>query len=73
MDKETSPTSEQKHTTLVREPLAVGYHKNDLFLLVRIVHKNRKQELALIKGKGDTLFTGKPQQVHLKFRRFALG
>ncbi len=67
MDKEIAPTSKQRHTTPTREPLAVGYHKTDLFLLVRLSHKNKKQELAIIKGKGDTLFSGKPQQVQLKY------
>jgi hypothetical protein len=69
MDKEKAPTRKKNHTQLIREPLAVGYHKSDIFLLLRITHANQKQELYIIKGKGDTLFTGKPYQIHLKYKK----
>jgi predicted GH43/DUF377 family glycosyl hydrolase len=55
-----------KHVPFSREPLAVGYHKRDVFLLSRVIHHDGEEELCLTNGTGDTTFSGKPYKVHLK-------
>ena len=55
-----------KHLPFSREPLAVGYHKLDVFLLSRVIHHDGEEELCLVAGTGDTTFSGKPVKVHLK-------
>jgi predicted GH43/DUF377 family glycosyl hydrolase len=55
-----------KHVSFSREPLAVGYHKRDVFLLSRVIHHDGEEELCCIAGTGDTTFSGKPYKVRLK-------
>ncbi len=49
-------------------PLAVGYHKKEVFLLMKIIRgkkEPREHGLAIVRGHGESVFTGKPEHAHL--------
>ena len=60
------PAESQKQVHFRREPLAVGHHGQEVFLLSKIIHRNGEEELTLTTGTGDTTFSGKEEKVHLK-------
>ncbi len=60
-----SPAS-TKRVSFKREPLAVGHHGREVFLLSRVTHHDGTEELTLVIGTGDTTFSGKEEKVYLK-------
>src|ERR1700679_427458 len=55
-------------THLHKIPLAVGYHKQEVFLLEKVIRgktEPREYELAIVRGHGESVFTGKSERAHL--------
>jgi len=66
--KKTKKISVNQEHHSQKIPLAVGYHKQEVFLLEKIIHgkmEPREYELVIVRGHGESVFTAKPEHVHL--------
>lgn len=61
--KSTKITS-KKAKIFIEEPLAIGSHKDNVFLLFRKI-SNKSDELYITKGKSDTKFDGVSQKISI--------